>query len=85
MKKYFGNRCRHNGQRYSTCFAQAGFNVTLYDINATQLEKALATIGKNFDRQVAKGTVTEEQKLNALANIFTNTNIADGVKMPGLL
>jgi 3-hydroxybutyryl-CoA dehydrogenase len=61
-------------------FAQSGFKVTLVDVQAAQLEKALATIGKNLDRQVGKGSITEEQKTAALANISTNTAIAEGVK-----
>ena len=39
-------------------FAQSGFSVNLIDVNAAQLEKALQTIAKNLDRQVAKGTLT---------------------------
>ena len=61
-------------------FAQNGFTVTLIDVNAAQLEKAITTITKNFDRQVTKGAVTKEQKQQALGNITTNTAIAEGVK-----
>ncbi len=68
------------GNGIAHVFAQTGFSVTLIDVNAAQLEKAVATIGKNIDRQIAKGTVTEEQKQSTLANITTNTAIADGVK-----
>ncbi|MEO8587762.1 MAG: 3-hydroxyacyl-CoA dehydrogenase NAD-binding domain-containing protein, partial [Flavobacteriales bacterium] len=41
---------------------------------------ALITIGKNLDRQVAKGMLTEEQKAATLKNIATNTDTAAGVK-----
>jgi 3-hydroxybutyryl-CoA dehydrogenase len=68
------------GNGIAHVFAQTGFKVTLIDVSAAQLEKAIATIGKNLDRQVAKGSLTEEQKVAALANITTNTAIADGVK-----
>lgn len=68
------------GNGIAHVFAQNGFAVTLIDVNAAQLEKAISTITKNFDRQVAKGNVTEEQKQQALANITTNTDIAEGVK-----
>ena len=67
------------GNGIAHVFAQAGFSVTLIDVNATQLEKAIATIGKNFDRQIAKGTITEDAKITALNNITTNTDIATGV------
>ena len=54
--------------------AQAGFNVTLIDIADSALQKALATIGKNLDRQVAKETLTTAQKLATLDNIRTSTD-----------
>jgi 3-hydroxybutyryl-CoA dehydrogenase len=68
------------GNGIAHVFAQAGFKVTLIDVNAEQLAKAIATIGKNFDRQIAKATLTEEDKKNALDNISTATDLAEGVK-----
>ena len=56
--------------------ALAGFNVTLIDISESALQKALATVGKNLDRQVAKETLTPEQKLAALDKIRTSTDYA---------
>lgn len=67
------------GNGIAHVFAQVGFNVTLIDVNAAQLEKAIATIGKNFDRQITKGSLTEENKKAALDNITTNTDLAVGV------
>jgi 3-hydroxybutyryl-CoA dehydrogenase len=67
------------GNGIAHVFAQAGYSVTLIDVSAQQLEKAVATITKNFDRQVSKGTVTEEQKQTALSNIVTQTDLATGV------
>jgi 3-hydroxybutyryl-CoA dehydrogenase len=60
-------------------FAQKGFMVNLIDVKQEVLDKALATIAKNMDRQVAKGSITEEDKTKALANINAYTNISDGV------
>jgi len=54
--------------------AAAGFNVTLIDISESALQKAVATVGKNLDRQVAKATLTEEQKHAALDKIRTSTD-----------
>ncbi|NUU37637.1 3-hydroxybutyryl-CoA dehydrogenase [Pseudomonas sp. C2B4] len=54
--------------------ALAGFNVTLLDISDSALQKAVATVGKNLDRQVAKETLTPEQKLAALDKIRTSTD-----------
>ena len=67
------------GNGIAHVFAQSGFKVNLIDVNAAQLEKAVATIGKNLDRQVTKGTLTEEQKFAALNNITTANDIAAGV------
>ncbi|MEO5945961.1 MAG: 3-hydroxybutyryl-CoA dehydrogenase [Chitinophagaceae bacterium] len=68
------------GNGIAHVFAQAGFKVTIVDVSLAQLDKAVANIGKNFDRQVAKGILTEEQKATALANITTESNIIEGVK-----
>jgi 3-hydroxybutyryl-CoA dehydrogenase len=68
------------GNGIAHVFAQSGFKVTLVDISLTQLDKAIQNIGKNFDRQIAKGTVTEEQKKAALANITIQSDIAKGVQ-----
>ncbi|MEI2748332.1 MAG: 3-hydroxybutyryl-CoA dehydrogenase [Ferruginibacter sp.] len=68
------------GNGIAHVFAQAGFSVTLIDVNAAQLEKAVATISKNLDRQVTKGSITEDQKASTLKNIVTSTTVAEGVK-----
>jgi 3-hydroxybutyryl-CoA dehydrogenase len=68
------------GNGIAHVFAQHGFGVTLIDVSQPQLDKALATIGKNLDRQVAKGHLTEDQKQQTLSGIATSTTIAEGVK-----
>ena len=68
------------GNGIAHVFAQSGFKVTIVDVSLAQLDKALANIAKNFDRQIAKGIATEEQKKAALANITIETNIIEGVK-----
>jgi 3-hydroxybutyryl-CoA dehydrogenase len=73
------------GNGIAHVFAQSGFAVNLIDVSAAQLEKAIATITKNFDRQVAKGAVTEEQKQTALQNITTVTDLTEGVKHADLV
>ena len=67
------------GNGIAHVFAQNGFKVTIVDISLAQLDKALANIGKNFDRQIAKGIATEEQKKIALANIIVQSDISKGV------
>jgi 3-hydroxybutyryl-CoA dehydrogenase len=68
------------GNGIAHVFAQMGFTVKLVDVSQEQLNKAVATIGKNLDRQVAKGLLTEENKQTALHNITALTTIAEGVK-----
>jgi 3-hydroxybutyryl-CoA dehydrogenase len=67
------------GNGIAHVFAQNGFEVSLVDVSQQQLNKALDTITKNFDRQVAKGTIPVEIKENALKNITPNTSLASGV------
>jgi 3-hydroxybutyryl-CoA dehydrogenase len=67
------------GNGIAHVFAQTGFRVILVDVNTGQLEKAVQTISKNLDRQIAKGSLTEEQKQLALANLSTHSEIATGV------
>jgi 3-hydroxybutyryl-CoA dehydrogenase len=68
------------GNGIAHVFAQNGFTVRLVDVSQEQLDKAVATIGKNLNRQVAKGLLTEENKQTALHNITALTTIAEGVK-----
>ena len=67
------------GNGIAHVFAQNGFNVNLIDLKQEMLDKALATIAKNLDRQVAKGSITEEQKAQTLANITPVTSLKEGV------
>ena len=67
------------GNGIAHVFAQNGFEVSLVDVSQEQLNKAIDTITKNFDRQVAKGTINATVKENALKNITPNTSLASGV------
>ena len=66
------------GNGIAHVFAQNGYNVSLVDINQGALDKAIATITKNLDRQLAKERITAEQKDSALANITTYTELSKG-------
>ena len=68
------------GNGIAHVFAQTGYKVNLIDISQASLDKGLATISKNLDRQVAKEVLTEAQKAETLSNITTYTSIEDGVK-----
>lgn len=73
------------GNGIAHVFAQNGFSVILVDVNSGQLEKAIQTIGRNLDRQIAKGTLTEDNKKKTLSNLTIQTNIAIGVSQADLV
>ena len=56
--------------------ALAGIPVIVIDAKADALERSRTIIGKNIDRQVAKGMVTVEQKQDALTKISTGLDYA---------
>ncbi|MEH3115239.1 3-hydroxyacyl-CoA dehydrogenase family protein [Pedobacter terrae] len=73
------------GNGIAHTFAKFNYKVNLIDINQAALDKAIHTITKNLDRQVAKGTLTEEQKTTSLNNITTHNSIKDGVQSADLI
>jgi len=73
------------GNGIAHVFAQHGYSVNLIDINPASLEKAVATITKNLDRQVSKGILTEEGKAQTLANLSTVTDMKQGVSNADLV
>ena len=68
------------GNGIAHVFAQSGYNVSLIDVSADALTKAINTISKNLDRQVAKEAITEADKAATLANLTTFTSMEEGVK-----
>ncbi|MFM7644190.1 MAG: 3-hydroxybutyryl-CoA dehydrogenase [Sphingomonadales bacterium] len=68
------------GNGIAHVFAQFGYNVNLIDVSDAALQRAVGTITKNLDRQVAKGSLTEAQKSQTLANLSTYSDMAAGVK-----
>jgi len=68
------------GNGIAHVFAQHGYTVKLIDISQPALEKAIATIGKNLDRQVAKGSLTEDEKTATLSNLSIHTDMKTGVQ-----
>lgn len=73
------------GNGIAHTFAQFGYKVALIDISEAALEKGIATISKNLDRMVAKGTITEADKAATLANISKFTDLKSGVSNADLV
>jgi 3-hydroxybutyryl-CoA dehydrogenase len=67
------------GNGIAHAFAQSGFNVKLIDVSEQSLDKGMNTIASNLDRMVAKGTITNDDKMKTIGNIITYTDIEDGV------
>lgn len=73
------------GNGIAHVFAQKGFSVHLIDTAPSALDKALATIQKNVDRQINKGIIDEKIKTQTLANITTFESIPLGVSNVSLI
>jgi 3-hydroxybutyryl-CoA dehydrogenase len=73
------------GNGIAHVFAQNGFTTTLIDVSQAQLDKALATIAKNLDRQIAKGALDIGVKEATLQNITTHTSIKAGISNADLV
>jgi len=73
------------GNGIAHVFAQHGLQVSLVDTSAEALKKGVDTIGKNLDRQIAKGTLQTADKARTLDNIKTFGTITEGVAGAGLV
>ncbi len=69
-------RRRADGQRHRPCLRAGRPARGAAGREADALDEALATMAKNMDRQVGKGTITAEDKEQALARIRTTTDYA---------
>jgi len=68
------------GNGIAHVFAQNTFEVHLVDVSESQLQKAIDTIGKNLDRQVAKEIIRKEKKEETLANIKITSSLKEAIK-----
>lgn len=57
--------------------AVAGYQVLLIDVSDAALERGMATLSKNLERQVSKGTLEAEKAAAASGRIRTSTDYAD--------
>jgi len=56
--------------------ARSGFKVILHDLEQRFLDRAISTITKNMDREVAKGTISADDKSSAISRISPSANNA---------
>lgn len=68
------------GNGIAHIFAQSGYNVTLVDVSADALQRAVTTVTNNLGRQVKKGTLTQEDADATVGRIQTNTDLATAAK-----
>ncbi|MCA0269963.1 MAG: 3-hydroxybutyryl-CoA dehydrogenase [Bacteroidetes bacterium] len=73
------------GNGIAHVFAQHGHDVTLVDLNEAALERGLATVAKNLDRQVAKGTLSDDDKAATLARLAASTDLVASVQQAELV
>jgi 3-hydroxybutyryl-CoA dehydrogenase len=63
------------GNGIAHVFARAGYEVILCDVNEALLERALATIDQNLDREIKRGKLAEAEKRAVLARICRATEL----------
>lgn len=73
------------GNGIAHVFAQFGYHVTLCDIKQEFIDRGMKTIESNLDRQIKKGSLSEDQKKNTLSNISTSIDIVSASKGKDLI
>jgi 3-hydroxybutyryl-CoA dehydrogenase len=63
------------GNGIAHVFAQSGFDVVMIDVSQDALDKGRATVAKNIERQVKKGTIPAEEQVKILSRIDLNLDI----------
>ena len=65
------------GNGIAHVFAQSGFDVVLCDVKQEFLDRAMAVISKNMDRQIKKEIITEKDKEAALSRIRSTLELSE--------
>ena len=68
------------GNGIAHVFAMSGFNVNLVELNSELVNKAIATISKNLDRQVKKEIISGKDKIDIIERINPVTGIENTPK-----
>ena len=72
------------GNGIAHVFAQSGFKVVMIDVSQDALDKGRATIAKNIERQVKKGTIPPDEQVQILSRIDLSMDL-DGVADASLI
>lgn len=73
------------GNGIAHVFAMNNYSVNIVDVSEPALQKAMATIEKNLDRMLTKGTIDAAKKDSTLQNLKTHTTLADCVSSSDLI
>lgn len=73
------------GNGIAHVFAQYGFSVTINDIKQEFIDRGLTTIKSNLDRQVKKGTLTEEDKQQTLGRVSSRLSLEEAASTADLI
>lgn len=73
------------GNGIAHVFAEHGYSVNLVDVSEDALARALKTIARNMDRQIAKTQITAETKRQALDNLHPFTDLKTAVEQADLV
>ena len=68
------------GNGIAHAFAQSGYKVNLIDLSSDALDRAILSITKNLDRQLAKEKITDQDKALNLSNITISTDLVSSVR-----
>jgi 3-hydroxybutyryl-CoA dehydrogenase len=72
------------GNGIAHVFAQSGFDVVMIDVSQDALDKGRATVAKNVERQVKKGTIPPEEQVKILSRIDLSMDL-DGASEASLI
>lgn len=73
------------GNGIAHVFAQTGYNVTIVDVSDAAIERGIATISNNLDRQVKKEKISEQDKAATLGRIARSTQLEEAAKNADLV
>jgi 3-hydroxybutyryl-CoA dehydrogenase len=72
------------GNGIAHVFAQSGFDVVMIDVSQDALDRGRATVAKNIERQVKKGTIPPEEQVKILSRIDLSMDL-DGASEASLI